>query len=90
MGAVKNMIEGPGDSPETGFASVLCQSLASGEVKVQRHAAKELSWMCSDDNRHLGMVEGTINANRQAVIDNGGLELLVPLLNGGDPKTAGA
>ena len=45
--------------------------------------------MCGDDNRHLGLSGGAIQGNRLAVIEAGGLEALVPLLIGGDPKTAG-
>jgi hypothetical protein len=89
MGFVKSAIEGGEGSAESGFAAVLCEGLKSDEIKSQRHSAKELSWLCGDDNRHLGMTGGVINANRLAVIECGGLEILVPLLNGGDPKTAG-
>jgi hypothetical protein len=89
MGFVKSAIEGPEGSAESGFATVLCQGLNSSELKAQRHSAKELSWMCGDDNRHLGLSGGAIQGNRVAVIEAGGLDALVPLLVGGDPKTAG-
>lgn len=89
MGFVKSAIEGPEGSAESGFATVLCEGLKSSELKAQRHSAKELSWMCGDDNRHLGLSGGAIQGNRLAVIEAGGLEALVPLLIGGDPKTAG-
>lgn len=89
MGFVRSAIEGPKGSAESGFATVLCEGLRSTEIKAQRHSAKELSWMCGDDNRHLGLAGGAIHGNRLAVIEAGGLEALVPLLKGGDPKTTG-
>ena len=78
MGFVKSAIEGPEGSAESGFATVLCQGLNSSELKAQRHSAKELSWMCGDDNRHLGLSGGAIQGNRVAVIEAGGLDALVP------------
>lgn len=89
MGFVRTAIEGAEGSAESGFAAVLCEGLKSSEIKAQRHSAKELSWLCGDDNRHLGMSGGAIHGNRLAVIQAGGLELLVPLLQGSDPKTTG-
>jgi hypothetical protein len=90
MGFVRTAIEGAEGSAESGFATVHCEGLKSSEIKAQRQSAKELSWLCGDDNRHLGMSGGAIHGNRLAVIQAGGLELLVPLLQGGDPKTTGA
>ena len=40
--------------------------------------------MCGDDNRHLGMVKGALTGNRVAVIEEGGLDLLVGCLDTSD------
>eukprot|EP01047_Picozoa_sp_COSAG01_P088355 COSAG01_NODE_20750_length_937_cov_1.239857_2_plen_47_part_00 len=45
--------------------------------------------MCSDDNRHLGMVGGALMGNRKVVVEEGGVELLVGFLDTEDKQLRG-
>jgi hypothetical protein len=57
------------DNQARDYAQQHLETLACNDARARLHAAKELSWMTGDDSRHLGLVEGTIEANRKAVFD---------------------
>ena len=46
--------------------------------------------MCADDNRHLGMVGGALHGNRVTVTNEGGVEILIDLLDTEDDVLRGA
>jgi hypothetical protein len=71
----------PSSVPVVAFARRILRANLTGRP-MQRYSAKEFSYMCGDDNRHLGMVQGVLDGNRKAVVECGGLDELVSLVEG--------
>jgi len=85
FGKIADLMEDNGGQ-DTLYAATHIKNMTNDSSSVQIHALKELSWMCADDTRHMGMNSGQIKGNRDACIDEGVLYPLLELMHSDNKK----